>query len=67
VFLEKGESKVMEVIIETKYVTSFWDEIREAWISEKDSYEVIIARSSEGVGAVKGSFEVEKMVWWNGL
>ena len=57
----------MEVIIETKYVTSFWDKIREAWISEKDSYEVIITRSSEGVGAVKGSFEVEKTVRWNGL
>ncbi|KAH8796458.1 glycoside hydrolase superfamily [Hyaloscypha finlandica] len=67
VFLEKGESKLVEVKIETKYATSFWDEIREAWISEKDTYEVVVGGSSEEVTAVRGSFEVEKTVWWNGL
>ncbi len=60
VFLEKGESKVVEVVIETKYATSFWDEIRNAWVSEKDTYEVIVGGNSEEIGAVKGSFEV----WW---
>ena len=67
VFLEKGESKVVEVAIETKYATSFWDEIRNAWASEKDTYDVIVGGSSEEVGAVKGSFEVGKTTWWNGL
>ncbi|PMD44931.1 glycoside hydrolase family 3 protein [Hyaloscypha variabilis F] len=67
VFLEKGESKVVEVVIETKYATSFWDEIRNAWVSEKDTYEVIVGGNSEEIGAVKGSFEVEKTTWWNGL
>lgn len=67
VFLEKGESKVVEVTIETKYATSFWDEIREAWVSEKDSYEVIVGGSSDEMGSVRGSFEVEKTTWWNGL
>jgi beta-glucosidase len=67
VFLEKGESKVVEVSIETKYATSFWDEIRNAWVSEKDAYEVIVGDSSEEVGAVKASFEVAKTSWWNGL
>lgn len=67
VFLEKGESKVVEVAIETKYATSFWDEIRNAWVSEKDTYEVIVRDSSEEVGAVKASFEVAKTSWWNGL
>lgn len=67
VFLEKGESKVVEVAIETKYATSFWDEIRNAWVSEKDTYEVIVGDSSEEVGAVKASFEVAKTSWWNGL
>jgi beta-glucosidase len=67
VFLEKGESKVVEVSIETKYATSFWDEIRNAWVSEKDTYEVIVGDSSEEVGAVKASFEVAKTSWWNGL
>jgi beta-glucosidase len=67
VFLEKGENKVVEVAIETKYATSFWDEIRNAWVSEKDTYEVIVGDSSEEVGAVKASFEVAKTSWWNGL
>ncbi|KAE9375366.1 glycoside hydrolase family 3 protein [Stipitochalara longipes BDJ] len=67
VFLEKGESKVVEVVIETKYATSFWDEIRNAWVSEKDTYEVIVGGSSEETGAVKGSFDVPKTTWWNGL
>jgi beta-glucosidase len=67
VFLEKGESKVVEVAIETKYATSFWDEIRNAWVSEKYTYDVIVGGSSEEVGAVKGSFEVGKTTWWNGL
>jgi len=67
VFLEKGESKVVEVVIETKYATSFWDEIRAAWVSEKDTYEVIVGGSSEEAGSVRGSFEVEKTTWWNGL
>ena len=67
VFLEKGESKVVDVSIETKYATSFWDEIRNAWVSEKDTYEVIVGDSSEELGAVKASFEVAKTSWWNGL
>jgi beta-glucosidase len=67
VFLEKGESKVIEVSIETKYATSFWDEIRNAWVSERDTYEVIAGGSSDEVGSVRGSFEVEKTSWWNGL
>jgi beta-glucosidase len=67
VLLEKGESKVVQVTIETKYATSFWDEIRNAWVSEKDSYEVVVGGSSEEFGAVRRSFEVEKTTWWNGL
>jgi beta-glucosidase len=67
VSLEKGESKEVEVVIETKYATSFWDEIRNAWVSEKDTYNVVVGGSSEEVGAVKGSFEVKKTTWWNGL
>ena len=67
VFLEKGEDKVVDVVIETKYATSFWDEIREAWISEKDEYEAVVGGSSEEGGAVRGGFEVEKTSWWNGL
>jgi beta-glucosidase len=67
VFLEKGEAKVVNVPIEIKYAASFWDEIRDAWVVERDSYEVVIGNSSAGKRAVRGSFEVEKTNWWNGL
>jgi beta-glucosidase len=66
VFLEKGESKTVDVEIEMKYATSFWDEVRDSWISEKDTFEVLVGSTSEKV-AVKGEFEVEKTSWWKGL
>ncbi|KAF4625175.1 hypothetical protein G7Y89_g12995 [Cudoniella acicularis] len=66
VFLEKGESKTVEMPIEVKYATSFWDEVRDAWIIEKDEYEVLVGSTSETI-ALKGSFSVEKTNWWNGL
>lgn len=67
VFLEAGESKVADVVLETKYAASFWDEVRDAWIVEKGVFEVLVGESSEGKGLLKGSFEVEKTWWWNGL
>lgn len=67
VVLEKGESKVVEVIIETKYATSFWDEIRAAWVSESGKYEVSVGGTSEEAGLVKAGFEIGKTAWWNGL
>jgi beta-glucosidase len=66
VFLGKGESKTVEVEIETKYATSFWDEVRDSWIIEKDTYEVLVGNTSETI-AVKGEFEVEQTGLWKGL
>jgi beta-glucosidase len=67
VWLEKGEEKVVHVSIEVKYAASFWDEVREAWIMERDGYEVLVSNSSNAESALKGSFEVQKTSWWNGL
>lgn len=67
VLLGKGESRVVEVLLEGKYATSFWDELREAWISEKDEYAVLVGSSSETTKALTATFEVEKTSWWNGL
>jgi len=67
-WLEKGEEKVVEVDIEVKYAASFWDEVRNAWIVEKDVYEVIVGGSSEeGIGEVRDSFEIAQTSWWNGV
>ncbi|QSZ32943.1 hypothetical protein DSL72_002526 [Monilinia vaccinii-corymbosi] len=68
VFLEAGEEKSVEINIEIKYAAAFWDEVRAAWIVEKDEYEVIVGDTSEeGRGELRGKFEVEKTEWWNGL
>lgn len=67
VLLEGGESKIVDVPIEIKYAASFWDEIRNAWVVEKDTYEVIVGNGSIEQGSVKGGFEIEKTSWWNGL
>jgi beta-glucosidase len=67
VWLEKGEEKVVKVPIQVKYAASFWDEVREAWVVEKDTYEVLVGNNSAGEAVAKGSFQVEKTSWWNGV
>jgi len=64
--LEKGESKTVEVPIEVKYAASFWDEVRNAWITEKDEYAVLVGTTSKDV-PLKETFTVEKTTWWNGI
>lgn len=65
--LEPGESKVVEIVVETKYAASFWDEMRDQWIMEKGDYEVIVGRSSADREALSVGFTVEKTSWWSGL
>ncbi|KAF7914950.1 hypothetical protein BELL_0659g00040 [Botrytis elliptica] len=67
VFLEAGEEKKVEVEIEVKYAAAFWDEVREAWVVEKDVYDVLVGNTSELTGELKATFEVERTEWWNGL
>lgn len=68
VHLEAGEEKKVQVDIDIKYAAAFWDEVREAWIVEKDAYEVIVGNTSEeGKGELRGIFDVERTEWWNGL
>ncbi|KAM0308679.1 hypothetical protein ACHAO8_009770 [Botrytis cinerea] len=67
VFLKAGEEKRVEVDIEVKYAAAFWDEVREAWVVEKDAYDVLVGNTSELAGELKATFEVERTEWWNGL
>lgn len=66
VWLEKGESKTVDVPIEVKYAASFWDEVRNAWVMEKDEYAVLVGTTSKDV-PLKETFTVEKTSWWNGI
>lgn len=67
--LAPGEAKELEVVIETKYAASYFDEERSKWCAEKGEYEVVVSDSSavtEGK-ALKGSFEVPETFWWSGI
>ena len=66
VCLEAGEKAEVEIEVDKKYATSFWDEGRDAWIVEKGEYQVLVGTSSQG-SFLEGSFEVEETWWWNGL
>ncbi|KAH0194528.1 glycoside hydrolase family 3 protein, partial [Aureobasidium melanogenum] len=46
VYLEAGEEKTVELKVALKYATSFWDESRNAWLSEKGKYKAIVSDSS---------------------
>ena len=66
VFLDAGETKPVEVVMESKYATSFWDEQRNAWVVEKGKYKVLVGNSSD-TNFQEKEFEVEETRWWNGL
>ncbi|KAL3432126.1 glycoside hydrolase superfamily [Aspergillus tetrazonus] len=65
VHLEPGESKDVEIVVEKKLATSWWDEKREAWASEKGVYGVQVTGTGEGV--LTAEFGVEKTRFWTGL
>lgn len=67
VHLKKGDSaKAVEIKFSKKYATSFWDEARDSWISEKGKYLVLVGDSSAHT-PLKAEFEVKRTAWWKGL
>lgn len=65
VYLEPGEERSVAIDVEKKVATSWWDEIREAWISEKGLYGVQVTGTGEEV--LEGHFLIEKTRFWVGL
>lgn len=65
VFLQPGESKTVQLVVEKKLATSWWDEQREKWISEKGRYEVLV--TGTGAEQLTAEFEVGKTRFWLGL
>ncbi|KAJ5580386.1 hypothetical protein N7450_006687 [Penicillium hetheringtonii] len=65
VFLQPGESKTIQLSVEKKIATSWWDEQREQWISEKGRYEVLV--TGTGSEELRGEFDVWKTRFWLGL
>lgn len=66
VYLKAGKMDHVNVNISKKYAASFWDEDRDAWIMEADKYDVLVGDSSANT-PLKGSFQVKRTSWWNGL
>lgn len=65
VFLEAGEQKIIEIVVPKKLATSFWDEIRQSWVSEQGEYEVLITGTGEET--LRAPFKVEMTRYWLGL
>ena len=66
-FLSCDEQVYVDVDINRKLATSFWDEGRDAWVAEKGEYKVLVGNSSQCENFLEASFVVEETYWWNGL
>lgn len=65
VWLEAGETKGVEVLLDGN-ATAFWDEVLNAWVSEKGTYRVLVGRSSVEV-SLEGKLVVDETRTWVGL
>ena len=61
-----GQAKDVTIAIERRYATSFWDEERDSWVSERDTYDILAGTSSADM-ALTASFKIEETTWWLGL
>jgi beta-glucosidase len=66
VFLEPGETRDVEVVVPLGLATSFWDEARSAWCSEKGTYTFEVVGTGEA-NVLSAPFEVRVSRFWNGL
>lgn len=65
VSLNPGEQKKVQIVVQKKLATSWWDELRGAWASEKGVYEVLV--TGTGDGELRASFGVKQTRFWVGL
>lgn len=65
VFLKPREKKNIEIVVNKGVATSFWDETRNSWVSEKGDYELLVTGTGEE--RLRFPFQVEKTRWWSGL
>ncbi|KAL2065606.1 hypothetical protein VTL71DRAFT_3276 [Oculimacula yallundae] len=61
--LEPKEKVTVTIPID-KYSTAVWDEKRNAWSCEKGRYTALVFAGEQ---CLKGSFELDRTVYWNGL
>ncbi|KAK4691840.1 beta-glucosidase, partial [Lecanoromycetidae sp. Uapishka_2] len=66
VFVDAKGNTEVDIEMDKKNATSFWDEDRDMWIMEKGEYQVLVGNSSQ-CDFLQGSFEVDETAWWSGL
>ncbi|CAH6723500.1 putative probable beta-glucosidase K [[Candida] jaroonii] len=65
-FIKSGATETLTCKIPLKYATSFWDEERHSWISEKGEYEVLVGGSSDAEFLTQ-KFQTGSTFFWKGL
>jgi beta-glucosidase len=65
VFLKPGKKTTIEFGLPKKLATSFWDEIRRSWVSERGEYEVLI--TGTGDETLRAPFQIKTTRYWLGL
>lgn len=63
--LNPSEQIRVQILVEKKLATSWWDEQRGAWASEKGVYDVVVTGTGEG--ELRESFDVKQTRFWVGL
>lgn len=62
VLLQPGETETVQLAVDKKLATSWWDEERSKWISEKGRCQVSVTGTGEE--ELGSEFEVEKTGFW---
>lgn len=65
ILLAAGEVKDVTMALDRK-ATSVWCEVRQAWVSERGEYEVLIGTSSDNI-VLTGQLRREETEVWRGL
>ncbi|ODQ82782.1 glycoside hydrolase family 3 protein [Babjeviella inositovora NRRL Y-12698] len=66
VFVKAGASKRVEITLDLKYATSFFDAYKNKWCSVKGEYTVLVGNSSDNI-SLEGTVKVDKTVFWSGV
>ncbi|GAM33412.1 hypothetical protein EIK77_003972 [Talaromyces pinophilus] len=66
VSLEAQQTQEVAIPIDTTRATSFWDESRQKWCSEKGKYKILVGQSSQGP-FLEAEIEISETLWWTGL
>ncbi|KAM9916759.1 hypothetical protein OXX80_013495, partial [Metschnikowia pulcherrima] len=66
VSLAPGESKTVSVTLPKLDVTSYWDSYKNKWLSEKNTYKVLVGSASDKISS-SAEFKTENDVWWSGV